>query len=102
LKPEALLKKVQPNVDFTGIATIEVDGAPAAVAVRAGKALPLARVGLPNDALRLLETWEETCAALAGFGEDAWAQAVPFDMADALVLMCPGRCSARGRIIAST
>ncbi|GAO53306.1 fumarylacetoacetate hydrolase family protein [Novosphingobium sp. MD-1] len=83
------MKKVQPNVDFTGIATIEIDGAPAAVAVRAGKALPLARVGLPNDALRLLETWEETCAVVAELGEDAWAQAVPFDMADALVPYVP-------------
>lgn len=76
-------------MDITGIATILIDGAPCAVAVRGDKGLPLARVGIAGDMLMLLGRWEETCAAITALGEDAWAQAVPFDMGAALVPYVP-------------
>ncbi len=64
---------------FEGLATMSLDGVAQPVLVRAGKALPLARIGLPGDLLALLDRWDETLAAIVNVDEAAWQQAVPLD-----------------------
>lgn len=76
-------------MELTGIATIAVDGAPAAVLVKGDRALPLARIGLPGSLPALLDDWQATSAALAAIPAGAWDHAVPFALTDALVPYVP-------------
>jgi 2,4-diketo-3-deoxy-L-fuconate hydrolase len=62
-----------------GLATINLNGRPQAVAVRDGKALPLEALGLQGDLLALLGDWDATLAAVSALDESQWANAAAFD-----------------------
>lgn len=62
-----------------GLATIMLDGRSQAVAVRDGKSLPLASIGLEGDLLALMGDWDRTLAAVSSLDESQWAGAVTFD-----------------------
>lgn len=62
-----------------GLATIMLDGRSQAVAVRDGKALPLAAIGLEGDLLALIDEWDATLKAVSSLDDSHWARAVAFD-----------------------
>jgi len=66
------------------LATLSLDGTAQAVAVRDGRALPLAPLGLANDLLALIDRWDETRAVIGRIDEAAWQAAPPLDEAAVL------------------